>query len=62
MSASTIVQPRVALVLLKIGAPTDDEVVEDAHMAALVDQTIDEVASDEACAPSYQIDQNILAD
>src|SRR6185295_7115092 len=56
------VQPRVALVLLKIGAPADDEAIEDAHMPALVDQAIDEVASDEACAPSYQIDQNVLAD
>lgn len=56
------VQPQVALVLLKIGAPAADETVEDAHMPSLVDQAIDEVASDEACAPSYQIDQNALAD
>ena len=48
--------------LLKIGAPADDETVEDAHVPASVDQAIDEMAADEACAARYKIDHNILAD
>ena len=47
-------QPRVAMVLLKIGAPADDEAIEDAHVPAFVDQPIDEVTSDKTCAAQLQ--------
>ena len=46
---------RIAVVLLQIAAPADNEIVEDANMAALVDQPIDKMASDEARTPCDQI-------
>ena len=48
-------QPWVAVMLLKVGAPADNKVVEDAHVPSLVDQTIDKVTSNKARAASYQI-------
>ena len=55
-------QPRVAVMLLKIGTPADDETVEDAHVPSSVDQPIDEMTADETCAAGDKIDHNILAD
>ena len=36
-------QPRVAMMLLKIGALADDEAIEDAHVLTSADQPIDEM-------------------
>ena len=55
-------QTRVALMLLKIGTPADDEAIEDAHVPAPLDQPIDEMTADETCAARYKIDHNTLAD
>ena len=55
-------QPRVAVMLLKIGTPADNETVEDAHVPSSVDQPIDEMTADESCAAGYKIDHNKLAD
>jgi hypothetical protein len=49
-------------VLLQIGAPADDEIVKDSNVPTLIDQPIDEVASNEACATRYQIEHDNLAD
>ena len=48
------------MVLLKIGAPADDEAIEHAYMPAFVDQPIDKMTSDKTCAASYEI-QSFLA-
>ena len=39
---------RIAVVLLQIAAPADNEIVEHANMPAFVDQPIDKMTSDEA--------------
>lgn len=52
---------RIAVVLFQIAAPTDNEVVQDADLAALVDQPIDKMASDEARTARDQINQNAPA-
>ena len=54
-------QPRIAMMLLKVGAPADDEAVEDAHAPALVYQAIDEMTADETRAACHQIDHNVLS-
>ena len=55
-------KPRIALVLLQIAAPADNEIVEHANTTALVDQTIDKMASDEARTARDQVNQNVPAD
>ena len=54
------IQSRIALVLFQIAAPADNKVVEDTNVTTFVDQTIDKMASDKACAASYEI-QSFLA-
>ena len=51
-------KPRIAVVLLQIAAPADNEVVENANMATLVDQPIDKMTSDEARSPCHQINHS----
>ena len=53
---------RIAFVLLQIGAPADNKVVEDAHAAPFGDQPVDKMASDKAGAPSHQINHSNLVD
>jgi hypothetical protein len=48
-------QPRIAVMLLKIGTPADDETIQHADVPAVGDQTIDKVTSNKARAASYQI-------
>jgi len=45
-------------VLLQIAAPADNEIVENANMATLVDQPIDKMTSDEARSPCHQINHS----
>ena len=49
-------QPRIAGVLLEIGAAADDETVEHPDRPAFGKQTIDEVAADKAAAACHKVD------
>src|SRR5262249_361744 len=49
-------EPTVAAMLLKIGAPSDRKVIEDAHAPALAEQSIDQVATNETRATGHYIE------
>ena len=56
------IESRIALVLFQIATPADNKVVEDTNVTTFIDQTIDKMASDKACAPCHQINHSNLVD